>query len=91
MKITIDVTDEECAIVKTSIHPYGCIIDKVLTAYEAEKNKIQVGDWHYQSGERIWKALDETEAKDANQNMHKRLSQPLQDLLKKEIICIKQP
>lgn len=60
------------------------VFGEAMGAYLAQKNKIQVGDWVYQNTTKnIWK---NTGIRDSYPvEVYTKLSQPLQELLNKEI------
>jgi len=95
MKVTIEVTEEDYQTLSKMARegratPHDIQLQE---AYEKEKNKIQVGDW-VKVGEKVFccrKANNSNELfKDDigehwNPDNLVRLSQPLQDMLNKEI------
>ena len=89
MKVTIEVTEDDL----TSNDPSYLLGQKVWLAYEKEKNKIQVNDWvKVNDSNRIFKVLDLVGGDvryDATAywsvDLCTKLSQPLQDMLNKEI------
>jgi len=105
MQITIDVEkdDMEKALNTVAIEykphelnqitPFMKLAQSVLLAYEAEKNKIQVGDWVRAHQNRVFKVskIGELFLSDPmgffeyDKKNAKKLSEPLQELLKKEI------
>ena len=85
MKIEIDVTEEEFEVLCDNLNLNGSSIeDKVYEAYEAEKNKILVGDWYVTHNKTV-KRCGNILWPEGKLPICKKLSQPLQDLLNKEI------
>jgi len=90
MKLEIDVPEgairEFTQHCEQQDHPqvktYNPITYAIYEAYEKEKNKIQVGDWYIENSGAIYMyCLGD----DPPLSRCKRLSQPLQDMLEKEI------
>ena len=78
MKITIEVNEDDL----TSNDPSYLLGQKAWLAYEKEKNNIHVGDWYIENSGAIYMyCLGD----DPPLSRCKRLSQPLQDMLEKEI------
>ena len=84
MKLTIEVKEYELKRGSGCFgdHTPEIIYKRVLEAYEKEKNTIQVGDWYIENSGAIYMyCLGD----DPPLSRCKRLSQPLQDMLEKEI------
>lgn len=94
-QVTIDVSEEEMG--DWSLQNGNSVMGKVKRAYEAEKNKIRVGDWFLfklgadlavYKAERVnelAKTITRAGYSDYSPHYCTKLSQPLQDLLNKEM------